>query len=294
MRCGGALLGLTLAATVASAQSLHYEGSAGLATGSYIFTQRTSSWNVSTGLAFGAGPVTLRAAWPVFHQSTTLVTSTGLGFIPTGGSSSGAVADSSARRSGEGTGRRSSVIGLSLVGGEGPAGDPVSVPSTAVTGFQWALGDPTISASLAGLRVGRVGLLSAITVKVPVVDTADLGSGAWDVGVALSTSLLLTYRWMASLDVSYWLLGDPPGLELSNPLTLGGMVSYLSPGGWGLAAGASGSTPTIPGFAPSISVTGSVLRPGRWGGIGLLTSIGLTETAPDLLVAVTWRVGLLP
>ena len=43
------------------AQTLHYEGSAGLATGSYIFTTRTSSWQVSTGLALGAGPGTFRA-----------------------------------------------------------------------------------------------------------------------------------------------------------------------------------------------------------------------------------------
>jgi hypothetical protein len=290
MRLGGLLL--VLAATPSAAQTLHYEGSAGLATGTYIFTERTSSWSLFTGLAFNAGPVSLRASLPVFYQSSALIVSTGTGYLPTGGSSSGAVADSSASRTGRGTTRRASVVRPSVVAVDEAFGDPVEIPLTG-TSFRWAHGDPMLSASLSGLRLGRLGLILGVTAKVPIVDTADFGTGAWDVGASLSSSVLLGYHVLVGVDLAYWYLGDPPGLDVTNPFLFGGTVSYLANGGWGLAAGLSGATPTIPGFAPSVSVTASVLRPGRVGSVGLLATIGLTETAPDVSAAITWRVGLL-
>jgi hypothetical protein len=289
MRLGGLLL--VLAAAPSTAQTLHYEGSTGLATGAYLFTQRTSSWSLSTGLAFSAGPVSLRASLPVFYQTTALIVSTGTGFVPTGGSSNSAVADSSASRTGRGTTRRVSVVSPSLVANDGSAGDPVDVSTT--TSYRWAQGDPMVSASLSGLRVGRLGLLLGVTAKVPIVDTANFGTGAWDVGGSLSSSVMLGYHVFVGVDLAYWYLGDPPGLDLTNPFLFGGTVSYLANSGWGLSAGISGATPTIPGFAPSVSATASVLRPGRVGSVGLLATVGLTETAPDISVALTWRVGLI-
>lgn len=287
-------LGLTLALVAPlNAQSLHYEGSAGLATGTYIFTQRTSSWSVSTGLALSAGPVTLRAYLPVFYQNTTLVASTGSGFLPTGGSSSGTVADSSAERMGRTGSRRLSVVAplFDVIGSDG--GDPVEVPTSATTGYRWSAGDPFVSLSLFGLRGRWGGVTLGGSVKVPVTDTTSFGTGAWDVGGAVSGSAILSSRIMLGVDVGYWYMGDPPDLDLTNPVMFGGTLSILAGRGWGTSIGLSGATPTIAGFAPSVSVTAGLLRLQKTGSLGLLGTVGLTETAPDVSVALSWRVGLL-
>jgi len=243
MRVGGLLIGLVSAP--AAAQTLHYEGGAGLATGTYILTERTSSWSLSTGLALGAGPVTFRLAVPVFYQSTTLVHRSATLVAPTAG------------------------------------------------GFRWAAGDPMVSVTFTGPHAGRFGVLLGMTAKVPVRDTASLGTGAWDVGGSLSASVILGRRALVSADVAYWHLGDPPGLGLTDPVVFGGTASYLARSGWGLSAGVAGSTPTIAGFAAAVSATASVLRPGGRGSLGLMATVGLTETAPDLTVALTWRIGVL-
>jgi len=285
-------LALALVAPL-EAQTLHYEGSVGLATGTYIFTQRTSSWSVSTGLAFSAGPVTFRANLPVFYQNTTLVASTGTGFLPTGGSSSGTVADTSAYRSTRDGNRRLALIAPAFDLALSNEGDPVNVPTSAVTGYQWATGDPFLSLSFFGLQGTRVGLILGGSIKVPVNDTASFGTGAWDVGGSLSGSAALSARVMLGVDLGYWYLGDPPGLEVTNPVLFGGTLSVLAGRGWGTSVGISGATPSIPGFATSLSATAGLLRLGGAGSFGALASVGLTETAPDVSVSVTWRLGLL-
>jgi hypothetical protein len=292
MRVVPVALSLAVLAGPIAAQTLHYEGSAGLATGTYIFPERTSSWNVTTGVAFGVGPVTVRVSLPVFYQNTTLLAATGSGYVPTGGSSSGAVADSSAQRGGRDGSRRLSVVSPAFDAVLAD-GDPVSVPTSAVTGYQWAMGDPLVSATVFGMHGRRFGLGLAATVKVPVVDTASFGTGAWDVGGTVSASVAVSPRVMLALDGGYWHLGDPPDLDLSDPVLVGGTLSVLAGGGWGLSAGATAATPTIEGFATMASITFGLLRLTGAGSVGLLGSVGLTETAPDVSASLTWRVGLL-
>jgi hypothetical protein len=149
-----------------------------------------------------------------------------------------------------------------------------------------------VSASVGGMRAGRLGVILGLAAKIPLVDTASFGTGAWDVGGSLSASVILGGRAFVALDVGYWHLGDPPELELTDPVVVGGTASLLTATGWGLSAGVTGSTPTIAGFAPAVSATASALKPGTRGSIGLLATVGLTETAPDLTVALTWRLGL--
>jgi hypothetical protein len=291
MRAARLLVAFAVGAPL-EAQTLHYEGSAGLATGSYIFTTRTSSWHVSTGLALGAGPVTLRATLPVFYQNSTLIAATGSGLVPTGGSAGDAVADSSARRSGSTSRRLAIVSPVVLSSAAGLAGDPVEVPTSAVASYQWATGDPVVGVTVAALRSGRFGLLVGANAKLPVADTASFGTGAWDFGGTVSSSLLLGRHVFLGLDVGYWAMGDTPTLDLENPLLLGGTLSYLSLSGWSISGGVSGSTPVIAGFADSVSATLGVLRSGR-AGLGVLLTAGLTETAPDFAFALSWRLGLL-
>ena len=251
MRSLPVVFGLWLAVPL-SAQTLHYEGSAGLATGTYIFTQRTSSWSINTGLAFGAGPVTFRASLPVFYQNTTLITSTGSDFIPTATSA-----------------------------------------SSGVTNYRWAAGDPYLSATLSGLRFGRVSVMLGASAKAPVVDTASYGTGAWDVGGNLSLGAVLGSRVLLGGDVGYWVMGDAPGLELTNTFAFGGNLAVLTGGGLGLSAGVSGATAAIDGFAPSVSAVAGVLKLAGMGSLGVLGTVGLTETAPDVSVSLTWRVSLI-
>lgn len=288
----GRLLVAVMAGAPLEAQTLHYEGSAGLATGTYIFTTRTSSWHVATGFALGAGPVTLRATLPVFYQNSTLVATTGTGLVPTGGSSGSVVADSSARRSGDGS-RRTPVTGVvAWSTTAGLVGDPVEVPAGAGGAYQWAAGDPVVTATVAALQRGRVGILLGAAAKIPLADTASFGTGAWDFGGTLSSSLMLGGRVLAGVDLGYWVMGDPPDLALENPLLVGATLSYLTPRGWSLSVGMSGGTPVIAGFANSLSATVGILKPGR-PGLGLLVAAGFTETAPDFSFALSWRLGLL-
>jgi len=67
----------------------------------------------------------------------------------------------------------------------------------------------------------------------------------------------------------------------------------LTGGGLGLSAGVSGATAAIDGFTPSVSAVASVLKLAGMGSFGLLGTVGLTETAPDVSVSLTWRVGLI-
>ena len=97
---------LTLSSPILTAQGLYYEGGLGLTSGMYIFTERTNTITLLTGLALHAGPVTIRATVPAYAQNTTLLAGSSTGLIPTGGSSSSVVADSSAaRQGGRGGGR---------------------------------------------------------------------------------------------------------------------------------------------------------------------------------------------
>lgn len=286
----GWVVPLALAVTPLGAQTLHYEGSLGIATGTYIFTERTSSWNVSTGLALAAGPVTLRATLPVFYQNTTLVASAGSGLVPTGGSSGAAVADTSRRRAGRVDRALVMTAELSMVA---MSGDPVVVPATAVTGYRWAVGDPLMGATATAVRSARFSLTLGVHAKAPLTDTTSVGTGAWDVGASVSTSVTLGPRAFAGLDVAYWSMGDAPELPLDDTVLFGATLGVLLRGGWGVAAGLSGATPVIAGFPASVSVTASLLRAGPGGSVGALVSAGLTETAADVSVALTWRVGLL-
>lgn len=287
------LLVLAGIAPAAAAQMLHYEGGLTLASGTYIFTQRTNSFTLSTGLAFSAGPVTFRATLPVFLQNTTLVASSGSILVPTGGSSVGTVADSSAARGGRGgSGRGFLVIDdPSSVMLDAAVDGTVDVPVTSVTGYQAHLGDPTFGANVA-LGSGPFGVLLGAGVKAPVTDTASFGTGQWDFGGSLSLSYRFGTVAFVSLDAGYWHMGDLPELDLQDPVMLSATVSHLSMHGWGFSASYYSATPVIAGFSSSRSISVGILRVGARQSIGINAGVGLTDTAPDVMVGLNWRLRL--
>lgn len=224
------------------AQGLYYEGSLSVASGRYIFAERTTSWSLATGLAVGSGRVTVRASFPVYLQNSTLVSlSSPAGGMPTGGSSSGAVSDSGAARKQRGGDQRM------WQGTPAFAMGPVEVPSTAVTDYQAAIGDPTVDLGWRAIDGTRTGMTVTAMAKAPVADTASFGTGQWDVGSSVALSRQVGRRASVGVNVSYWHLGDLPTLDFRDPVYGSAGVTYLARSGWAAGASISGGTSALEG-----------------------------------------------
>lgn len=265
-----------------TAQAVHLEGSAGMSTGRYLFAERTTTWSASAGLSVTQGVVTVRATLPAYFQNSTLVAGSGTGYIPTGGSSGQAVADSGAARKGRGSGGMAMAL----------AADPVDVPASATGDYQFAVGDPIGSVSARVIGTARTSVSLSGFVKVPVTDTASFGTGAWDGGAGVSVLQNVGRGTFLGLDVSYWELGDTPDLPLGGTLLGSGSLTTLLGDRWALGVSASAATAVVEGFDPPVSVGASINRLGSGGGWGIFASAGLTETAADVSVGMSWRTGI--
>jgi hypothetical protein len=282
-----------------TAQQLHYEGGLSMSSGSYIFTERTTSWVLSNGLALDTGPFTIRSTVPVYRQNTTLLTTSATGLLPTGGSSSGVVADSSAARKGGqsgGGGGNNSEVAASLPSFNEMAAlvvDPVEVPLSAVTGYRVTLGDPMINISTVLAESGRTSVLASFGAKIPLNDTTSYGTGKWDLGGSLSLAHGISSSVLMGLDFSYWRFGDLPELDLRDGLMGSASIAYLGSTGWGGSASVLAARSVVEGFADSYMVSGSVTRLAGIGAVSLNLSAGLSEMAPDFTAGLSWRVGVL-
>ncbi|MGE3527612.1 MAG: hypothetical protein AB7I33_16975, partial [Gemmatimonadales bacterium] len=168
----------------AQSGSVYYDGGLSVSTGKYIFAERTTSWSLYTGLSASTGRVSLRAALPVTMQNSTLITSSGRMGVPTGGSSSGIVADSGAARKGRDGGGGGGMMGT----GPSFSSGRVVVPSSAATSYEFAVGDPTAQLSVRAVDGLRTLVSFSGSVKFPVSDTASYGTGEWDYGAGMSLS----------------------------------------------------------------------------------------------------------
>lgn len=272
---------LLLAAAPATAQTVRLHTGLSTATGSYFFAERTTTWTLSGGLSVKSGAWTVRAGLPVHLQNTTLVAGSSAGHIPTGGSSSGTVADSGAHHGGGG--------GHDMA----QSRSRVEVPGSAATGYQSAIGDPDLGVRWQGVRGRTTGVSLGAAVKLPLADTSTFGTGQWDVGAQMSVDHSFGGRVWAALDLSYWVLGDLPDLELRDPVS--GMVSvgYLGRSGWGWSLLGHAGSPIVDGFDGTASLGGSLTRvAGGRSGWALMSLVGLTETTPDLTVGLSWSLRL--
>ena len=268
------LLGL-LPAPLA-AQEVAWEGTLAMATGTYLFTERTTAWTLTNGVAAAAGRVSVRVSWPLLLQNSALVTTSGSTWIPTGGPYSGMVADSGAARGS----RRGSGTQQSL-----------AVPVAAVTDYTAALGDPTAQASV---RIGSPALSLALHAgaKAPLADTASFGTGRWDFGGGAGVTYVLGTRGFLGADVSWWHLGDLPELDFRDPIwgTVSGGARLAA--GWAAVVSLSGGTSALAGYSGPWSVGAGVSRFAGATMVGLNAALGLTDTAPQLSLALSWRVRL--
>jgi hypothetical protein len=303
------VMGLLLAARTAAAQ-LTYEGSLSGSTGTYLFTERTTSFVLNNGLSFRTGRLTLRANLPFWYQNTTLVTSSGAGTIPTGGPyGQETVRDSGQARQqqgqgGNGPGGNGQGPG-GPGGGAGPGGaNPVVAPwpslamgtipppEEALTGYDFMLADPMATATVRVIQAGRVNASLGGTVKFPLADTARIGTGQWDFGGQASVSVLVGSRWTLGVDGSYWHLGDLDSLDLEDPFIGSLSVGALLGNSWGAIVSVSAGTSTLTGFDPPVSVFAALSRFGTPGSWGINVGAGLTETAPDFTIGASWWVKL--
>ena len=260
---------LALAISPVAAQGVAYEGSLSVATGDYFFTEPTTSWMLVSGLAVTAGRVTVRASVPLYVQNTTLVTRSGNGWVPSGGPMAGTVSDS---------------------GGRGSRRGRVPVSGSVVTGFQSVLGDPMAQASFGLVQRVRTSVTVGASVKLPVADTSEFGTGQWDVGAGIGGTQWVGQSFVA-LDVSYWHIGDLPDLALHDPVMGTVTVGRHVGNAWVASAALYGATAPMEGYAMPVSI-GATL--GHVGGLLWTASLalGLSETAADFTFGLSWRASL--
>ncbi len=258
------------------AQSITYEGGISVAAGNYIFTVPTTTWSLSTGAAIETGRFVLRASLPIHMQNTVLVSATGAGRMASGGSFSGTVSDSGRHGGG---GRR----------GSGPRLEP---PTSTVTGYRVALGDPIATVLWRAVGGSRASVSLGAGAKAPVADTATFGTGAWDVGAIASLAITLGGWEFAGLDLSYWHLGDLPELEFVDPVTATVSVGRVFPRAWGGSLFLTAGTPSIRGYDAPVLAGVSITRLGAGAAWGASVTAGLSDAVADVSAMLTWRVRL--
>lgn len=289
------LHGAVLAGPV-SAQTLEYTGGVQSWTGEYLFTERTTSFTLLTGLSLDLGRLRLAASLPLLYQNSTAVTYVGGAPVPTGGPDAGAVRQREPGRKvpmgsgphGPGPGGR---VGA-MAADDAPATQVVAAPGD----YHVDVGDPLLQAELT-LHEG-VGVLRRIGVhalaKAPVADVeSGVGTGEWDYGAGLSLGVGGARTFLLA-DASFWVVGDMPDLTLRNTLAYAVSVGRsLGNGQWSVLGSVLGATAMIERVDAPVSVgLGVGYAPRSTHGFNVGVSVGLTESAPDVSSFLGWRVAL--
>ena len=83
------LLGASPLGAPPASAALRYEGTLGVATGDYIFTEQATTWTLTTAVAAGGSRLSGRVWLPIHLQSSDLMTTTGVGVRPVRRASAG-------------------------------------------------------------------------------------------------------------------------------------------------------------------------------------------------------------
>ncbi len=264
-RMAGVALAALAISGAARAQTLDYSGSLQYSTGEYFLTERSSSFYLSNTLGFSGGRFRFSVSVPLIFQSSPwiLYSSGGAGGVDASGSMLG-------------------------------SGTEATVDTAMQQ--QLGLGDPMLFAGVAllGGRAAPVTLRLMGSVKMPVADVErGFSTGAWDYAAGLSLSGVLGSTLLFA-DASYWVFGDPPGMEYRDPLAYSaGFGRPLAGGKLGLMAAVYGYTQVIEGVAPPIQASLSLSYLLDWnrslmGGV----SFGLTDSSPDIAFSLGWSFAL--
>ncbi len=175
------------------------------------------------------------------------------------------------------------VRGLELVEGDLPAESE----------YSGSLADPVAQLFVSAHQGDRTAVGLSASVKIPVLEAGDFGTGRWDVGAGLSLSRFAGSGTLIGLDLGFWRLGDLPDLELQDTVT--GTVTVGRPLGrlWTASASLSGARSAVAGYADpwwASLLVSHVSSRGIW---GLTASFGLTDTAPDVTLGLLFRLKLM-
>jgi len=240
---------------------------------------------LSNGLSVVAGRLELSASLPVLLQNSQLVSQVAGYSLPTGG------------RDAEAVGMRGSGQTLGTGGRHGGMSSGTTTADVTYRDeFDWAVGDPLLSAS-AALFEGS-GVLKSLRVraaaKAPLVGIeSGVGTGAWDGGLGGSTFVGLG-RTFAFVDVAYWWFGDLPDLALSDGLTYGVGVSRSAFGSHGsVMISYFGASPMIESMArPSSVALGLSFSPRLGRSLSAGVALGLSESSPTVAAYAGWSLRL--
>lgn len=271
-------------AAPAIAQSVVYTGAVSVSSGDYIFAERTTGVFIVNGLEFAVGPVRVSGTVPVITQSTPWVTY-GSVPVPSGGALGGEVARQ--------VGSRGRGAGTST----GPEGrTAVVLPVAEGVAYTTSVGDPLVGANVELTSDGGSwpSLRVNTSAKVPLADPDDgFGTGAWDYGAGLSLAKRVR-RGTLFAEIGYMRFGDLPELTLKDAANYS--VAYgqvLGAGRWSVLTSFSGWSTIIDGADPPIMVGVGLARVFESGhSVSLNANVGVSETAPDVSLALGWRIGL--
>lgn len=272
-RRGFELAGIAVSILSASSpthgQKIHYMGSLQIATGNYIFTERTSGLYFFNRITVSNESFRFSTSIPVIFQNTPWVSYGGAGMYPTGGPQHSEVA--------VGMGR--DMMDLSDMSDMHNVG----------------LGDPIVHTDLVVLKESRSApsVRFANEIKLPLADLDHgFGTGEWDYGSGVSLSKNVGSRFVF-LDLMYWRLGDMPDLEFLDPVAYNVAVGQpLGGGRYAILASLSGYSTVVDGMDPPVQLGIALTRMlESRRSIHLSAEFGLTGSAPDLLLSVGWQIG---
>lgn len=277
----GLLVGGLMGAGQVWGQSLHYNGSIQLATGSYFFEENTRSLYVTNGLGIRNGRYGISVDAPFVVQSSPWISYSHYGGIPTGGPQHESVGQHYGQRSGPGMG-----------GGHRQHIDLVDTASYTQSAFS----DPSISLQyqLLGYESGATALYLDTSIKFPFANPSNgFGTGAWDMGIGSSISRRFG-TWITTANFMYWHFGDMADLELTSSFTYGvGIGKSLSDGHWLLLGSLNGITEIIEGVTPPKSAAlGIGYQVGTRTSLNISTAFGLSKSSANVAFGGGWQVRL--
>lgn len=268
-----------------AAAQVTYSGAVRTATGTYLFTERTTSVYVLSAVEIARGPFRVSGAVPLIYQSTPWISYLTVP-VPSGGSQSAAVGEQIRKGAGRGS-------GTVLTGGPTTSqGARIVLPVESAVG-RTGLGDVIVRASY---QVTPADATTAVRLhgayKPGLASATDgFGTGASDYGAGLTVAHLVG-RHQLSAAVEAWNLGDMPDLPLNNTLSYRvAYDSYIRSNRWSVSGAFSGWTTILDDVDPPMDISVGVARhfSDTRRTIGATASFGLTDSSPDIAVSLDWR-----
>jgi len=236
------------------------------ARGNYSLENSTSTYYFYGGIRYRTPRWNLSASIPLILQNSDLVTGAGGTVIPAG------------------HGYNNQSGGSHHGGGmNGMMRDETMISMTA------GLGDLYLYGEYGLLPEGNVlPFISAnLKLKAPTAGTGNnFGTGEFDYGLGVTLRKSMN-SYLGFVDFGYWVLGDPPGVNYKDPFTIGaGVGRFFGYGRYGLMLYFGSYSNILPGYESSRQVSlGFNYRINNRMILTLMSSAGLSETSPDILLS---------